>query len=56
MKAYRYNEEKTLEWLEGKVRKLAEVLKDKKIHVGAGAVSDTFVTSQVNGESVNQGR
>lgn len=46
IKAYKYNEEKTLNWLENKVRKLAVVLKEKNVHVTSGAVSATFVSNQ----------
>lgn len=55
MKAYKYNEEKTLSWLEQRVRRVATVLKDKNIHVRSGAVSATFIASQVDGEAINEG-
>lgn len=48
LKAYKYNETKTLDWLESRVRKLAKVLKDKNIHVTSGAASATFITSSIN--------
>ena len=47
MKAYKYNEEKTMTWLEGRVRRLAKVLREKNIHVSSGAVSATFVSSSL---------
>ncbi|CAH2099662.1 unnamed protein product [Euphydryas editha] len=54
LKAYKYNEENTLLWLESKVRKVAEFLKKKNIHVTAGAVSATFVSSSVNNDTVDE--
>lgn len=55
MKAYKYNEEKTLTWLEGRVRSLAKVLRDKNIHVTSGAVSATFVTSNNKNDNIDEG-
>lgn len=44
--AYKYNEEKTLNWLQRKVERVAEVLKQKGINVTTGsAVSNMFVKS-----------
>lgn len=54
MNAYKYNEEKTLSWLEGKVRKLAVLLRQKNIHVTSGAASATFVASNLDNQSVNE--
>ncbi|CAG9782825.1 unnamed protein product [Diatraea saccharalis] len=54
MKAYKYNEEKTLSWLEGKVRQLAGVLRSKNIHVTSAAASVTFVTSNICNQSVDE--
>ncbi|XP_045451182.1 ribonuclease H2 subunit B [Melitaea cinxia] len=54
IKAYKYNEEKTLNWLESKVHKLADFLKKKNIHVTAGAVSATFVSSSVNNDTIDE--
>ncbi|KAJ0181326.1 hypothetical protein K1T71_003411 [Dendrolimus kikuchii] len=54
MKAYKYNEEKALVWLEERVKNLAKVLREKNIHVTSGAVSATFVTSAINNDSVNE--
>lgn len=45
LNAYKYNEEKTLSWLQRKTERVAEVLKQKGIHVSGGAVSATFVKS-----------
>ncbi|XP_023955081.2 ribonuclease H2 subunit B [Bicyclus anynana] len=53
IKAYKYNEEKTLNWLENKIRKLAVVLREKNVHVTSGAVSATFVSSNVNNENID---
>ncbi|KAJ8733874.1 hypothetical protein PYW07_014425 [Mythimna separata] len=47
MKAYKYNEDKTMSWLEARVKKLAKVLREKNVHVNAGAVSATFVQSSL---------
>ncbi|XP_053600842.1 ribonuclease H2 subunit B [Plodia interpunctella] len=54
MKAYKYNEEKTLTWLETRVRKLSKVLRDKNINVTSGAVSATFVTSNIDSDTVDE--
>ncbi|XP_050350856.1 ribonuclease H2 subunit B [Nymphalis io] len=54
IKAYKYNEEKTLNWLESKVRKLAQKLNEKNVHVTSGAVSATFVSSSANNEHVDE--
>uniref|UniRef100_A0A1B6DRY5 Ribonuclease H2 subunit B n=1 Tax=Clastoptera arizonana TaxID=38151 RepID=A0A1B6DRY5_9HEMI len=44
--AYKYNEEKTLTWLQKKTECVAEMLKQKGIHVSGGnAVSASFVKS-----------
>lgn len=45
LQAYKYNEEKTLTWLKKKVERVAEVLKQKGIHVSQGAISATYVKS-----------
>lgn len=45
LNAYKYNEEKALSWLQKKTERVAEVLKQKGIHVSGGAVSATFVKS-----------
>ncbi|XP_063394252.1 ribonuclease H2 subunit B [Cydia fagiglandana] len=54
LKAYKYNESKTLTWLEIKVKKLAKVLRAKKIHVRSGAASATFVASTANDDTVDE--
>lgn len=43
LQAFKYNEEKTLNWLKKKVERVAEVLKQKSIHVSQGAISATYV-------------
>lgn len=43
LQLYRFNEDKTLAWLGRKVRRVAEVLQQKGLHVGPGAVSANFV-------------
>ncbi|KAF4532940.1 hypothetical protein B566_EDAN000628 [Ephemera danica] len=49
----RYNEEKTLAWLGRKVRRVAEALQQKGLHVGAGAVSANFVRGSRPGEAAS---
>lgn len=55
IRAYKYNEDKTLNWLETRVRKLSKVLRDKNIHVTPGAASATFVTSNIKNEEIDDG-
>ena len=43
--AYKFNEEKTLSWLQKKVERVAEILRQKGVHVSQGAVSATYVKS-----------
>lgn len=45
LNAFKYNEDKTLSWLKKKTERVAEILKQKNIHVGGGAVSATFIKS-----------
>ncbi|KAI4484933.1 hypothetical protein M0802_012941 [Mischocyttarus mexicanus] len=45
LQAFKYNEDKTLNWLKKKVERVAEVLKQKSIHVSQGALSATYVKS-----------
>ncbi|KOC65441.1 Ribonuclease H2 subunit B [Habropoda laboriosa] len=45
LQAYKFNEEKTLMWLQKKVERVVEVLKQKDIHVSQGAISATYVKS-----------
>lgn len=45
LNAFKYNEDKTLAWLKKKTERVAEILKQKNIHVSGGAVSATFVKS-----------
>lgn len=45
LNAWQYNEEKTMRWLMKKTEKVAQVLKEKNIHVGGAAVSNNFVKS-----------
>nr|CAH7769770.1 unnamed protein product [Callosobruchus chinensis] len=46
LNAFKYNEEKTLMWLKKKIERVAEILKQKNIHVtGGSAVSAAFVKS-----------
>ncbi|XP_075978827.1 ribonuclease H2 subunit B [Anticarsia gemmatalis] len=54
MKAYKYNEEKTLTWLEDRVRRTAKVLRQKNIHVTSGATSATFVTSNIKNDNIDE--
>lgn len=55
MKAYKYNEEKTLTWLEGRVQSLAKVLREKNIHVTSGAISASFVASNIKNDQIEEG-
>ncbi|XP_041974445.1 ribonuclease H2 subunit B [Aricia agestis] len=48
IKAFKYNEKKAIDWLEKRVRRLANVLKEKNIHVTSGAASATFVSSSIS--------
>ncbi|XP_057327799.1 ribonuclease H2 subunit B [Microplitis mediator] len=45
LQAYKYNEEKTLIWLQKKVERVAEILRQKGIYVSPGAVSANYVKS-----------
>lgn len=55
MKAYKYNEEKTMTWLEYRVRRLSKLLRQKNIHVTSGATSATFVTSNISNDNIDEG-
>ncbi|KAK9888667.1 hypothetical protein WA026_000896 [Henosepilachna vigintioctopunctata] len=46
LNAFKYNEEKTLSWLKKKTERVADILRQKNIHVGVGAVSATFVKAK----------
>lgn len=54
LKAYKYNEEKTLSWLKNKVCRLSKLLRHKNIHVTSGATSATFVSSNINNGSIDE--
>ncbi|KAL0117988.1 hypothetical protein PUN28_008989 [Cardiocondyla obscurior] len=45
LQAFKYNEEKSLNWLQKKVEKVMHVLKEKGVHVSQGAMSATYVKS-----------
>ncbi|XP_043275429.1 ribonuclease H2 subunit B [Venturia canescens] len=45
LQAYKFNEEKTLSWLQKKVERVAEILRQKGVHVSQGAISATYVKS-----------
>ncbi|XP_014213353.1 ribonuclease H2 subunit B [Copidosoma floridanum] len=45
LQAFKYNEEKTMSWLKKKVEKVADIVRQKGIHVSHGAVSANFVKS-----------
>ncbi|XP_059610110.1 ribonuclease H2 subunit B [Phlebotomus argentipes] len=51
VKGFKYNEIKTLDWLSQKCQRVAKVLKEKKIFVGQGAVSATFISPDASGET-----
>ncbi|XP_030746699.1 ribonuclease H2 subunit B [Sitophilus oryzae] len=49
LNAYKYNEEKTLNWLKKKTERVSEILKQKNIHINSGAaVSANFVKGSKN--------
>lgn len=52
---FKYNEDKTLKWLKVKCMKLVAALKQKKIYVGQGAVSTTYIKSEKLESSVDSG-
>ncbi|CAH0600380.1 unnamed protein product [Chrysodeixis includens] len=54
MKAYKYNEEKAITWLEDRVRRLSKVLREKNIHVTSGATSATFVSSNISNDNIDE--
>ncbi|XP_038209555.1 ribonuclease H2 subunit B [Zerene cesonia] len=54
LKAYKYNEVKTIQWLKNRVHKLSTVLKEKNLHVTSGATSATFVASTLTNDSVDE--
>jgi len=45
LQAFKFNEEKSLKWLQKKVERVADVLKQKEIHVSQSAMSATYVKS-----------
>ncbi|XP_015596793.1 ribonuclease H2 subunit B isoform X2 [Cephus cinctus] len=45
LQAFKFNEDKALNWLQKKVERVAEILRQKGVHVSQGAVSATFVKS-----------
>ncbi|CAL1679991.1 unnamed protein product [Lasius platythorax] len=45
LQAFKFNEEKSLKWLQKKVEKVADLLKQKGVHVSQGAMSATYVKS-----------
>lgn len=45
LQAFKFNEEKSLKWLQRKVERVADLLKQKGIHVSQGAVSATYIKS-----------
>nr|XP_022914180.1 ribonuclease H2 subunit B isoform X1 [Onthophagus taurus]XP_022914181.1 ribonuclease H2 subunit B isoform X2 [Onthophagus taurus] len=51
LNAFKYNEEKTLAWLKKKTERVADILKQKNIHVTGGAASATFIKVSSKGET-----
>lgn len=45
LQAFKFNEDKSLNWLQKKVEKVAHALKEKGVHVSHGAMSATYVQS-----------
>lgn len=54
LQAYKYNEDKILEWLEDRVRRVAKALRSKNVHVTSGSVSATFVTSNISKDDIDE--
>lgn len=55
LNAYIYNEEKTLKWLEKKVKRVASALQDQGMHVSSNnAISANFVVIQEKKEDSNE--
>lgn len=55
LQAFKYNEDKTLSWLRKKVEKVAEMIKQKGIHVSQGALSANFVKSSKSESGTDAG-
>ncbi|KAL6434230.1 hypothetical protein ACFW04_005980 [Cataglyphis niger] len=45
LQAFKFNEDKSLKWLQEKVEKVAHLLKQKRVHVSQGAISATYAKS-----------
>ncbi|XP_046614728.1 ribonuclease H2 subunit B isoform X2 [Neodiprion virginianus] len=45
LQAFKFNEDKAMVWLQKKVGRVAEILRQKGVHVSQGAVSATYVKS-----------
>lgn len=45
LQAFKFNEEKTLSWLRKKVERVAEILRQKGVHVSQGAMSANYIKS-----------
>lgn len=56
LQAFKYNEEKTLCWLKKKVEKVADVVRQKGIHVSQGAVSANYVKSSKQESGTETGK
>lgn len=54
LNAFKYNEDKTLSWLKKKTERVAEILKQKNIHVTSGAISANFLKSSRNETSEHE--
>lgn len=55
LKAYKYNEDKTLNFLESKVRILAKYINDKNFNVTSGSTAATFICSSLSNASIDEG-
>jgi len=53
LNAYRYNEEKTLSWLQRRAERVAETLKQRGVHVSGGSISANFVRSAAENTADN---
>lgn len=55
LQAYKFNEDKTLNWLKKKVSRVGEIVRQKGIHVSQGAVSANFVKSSKQDDTTETG-
>lgn len=51
LRAYKFNKEKTLNWLDEKTKKLVEIVKAKNINVSQATVSANYINSKYQSKS-----